>query len=127
MTDRIVPADPRRVEVGRMNRAKWKGFTAAGLARLRQSALEHRPWRFATGPRTAEGKRIVAANGRRRCRGDLSIPQARAEVARANALLGDLAELRRLLLDGSDPGGAREDRGVDTGAAPFVQGASGRP
>lgn len=108
-----MPPDPRRVEVGRRNRAKWKGFTPAGLERLRQSALEHKPWRFATGPRTAQGRLIVAANGRSRCRGDVSIPQARAEVARANALLADLAELTRLLLNGSDQGLAHEERGLE--------------
>jgi hypothetical protein len=95
MKSRVVPADPRRVEVGRRNRVKWKGITAAGLERLRLSALEHRPWRFATGPRTPEGRARCADNGRRRCRGDVSIPQARAEVARAMALLDDMAELWR--------------------------------
>ncbi len=120
MKDRALPADPRRVEIGRINRTKWNGFSEAGLERLRQSALLFRPSRFATGPRTLEGKAKCAANGRSRCRGDLSIPQARAEVARANVLLADLAELRKALVERMRPGArlARSEA-LNRGCTPF--------
>jgi hypothetical protein len=96
--NRVTPADPHRVEVGRRNRAMWEGFTAGGLERLRLAALEHKPWRFATGPTSAAGKAKCAENGRKRSLGAISVPQARAEVARANALLAELTETRKRAL-----------------------------
>src|SRR5437016_5180968 len=61
--------NPKRVLAGKLNRAKRLGLTPAGREKLRRLALEHRPWRFSTGPRTPEGKAKVAANGRKSQRG----------------------------------------------------------
>jgi hypothetical protein len=58
--------DPKRVLAGRLNRLKRRGITPEGREKLRQLALVNRPWQFATGPRTPEGKARAAANGRRR-------------------------------------------------------------
>ena len=57
--------NPRRVEAGRRNWAKRKGFTPEGLARLREAALRNKPWKHSTGPKTAAGKAIVGRNWRR--------------------------------------------------------------
>ena len=52
----------RQIEANRRNWAKWKGLTAEGRERLRQTALRNEPWRFSTGPRTPEGKARSRAN-----------------------------------------------------------------
>ena len=103
MGQRVGPPDPRRVEIGRRNQARWKGFTPDGLERLRQAVKEFKPWRFSTGPRSPEGKAVCAQNGRKRCRDILSHPQIRAEIHAANALIGELAELRKRVLAGCGP------------------------
>jgi hypothetical protein len=103
MGQRVGPADPRRVEIGRRNRARWKGFTPAGLERLRQAVKEFKPWRFSTGPRTPEGKARCAANGRKCCRDILSHPQIREEIRAANALVRELAELRERVMSRGGP------------------------
>ena len=71
MIEPIASPNPRRVEAGRRNQKKWRGFSADGLRRLRQAALDHRPWQHSTGPRTAAGKARSAANGRIRQKGPL--------------------------------------------------------
>src|SRR5436190_997516 len=94
------PVDPRRSRIARENRAKWRGHSAAGLERLREAALWNKPWRFSTGPRTVLGKKICANNGRRLKRAVLSFPEIRVEIARASALIGELAELRERAMAG---------------------------
>jgi len=69
--------NPRRVLAGRLNRRKWKGLTAAGRQRLREAALRNRPWEHSTGPRTLEGKRRSAVNGKRRQKGTASVRERR--------------------------------------------------
>ena len=78
--------NPRRVAAGKLNRAKRRGLTPAGVERLRQAALRDRPWEHATGPLTQAGKAKSAANGRWRQRGAQSIREVRRELAG----LGDL-------------------------------------
>jgi hypothetical protein len=91
--------NPRRVAAGKLNRAKWKGFTPAGRERLRQAALLNRPWRFATGPRTPEGKARVAAAARVRRKAALSVRELRAELADLRALATEMREARQLAGD----------------------------
>ena len=91
------PADPKRVEVGRRNQLKWKGFTPEGLQRLRESALRRKPWQHSTGPRTAEGKRRAAANGKRRQTAVLSRAELRHELAEISQVIDNLAARRSLL------------------------------
>ncbi len=59
---------PARVAAGRRNRAKWRGFSADGLERLREAACRNQPWGWSTGPRTAAGRQQSARNGARRGR-----------------------------------------------------------
>jgi hypothetical protein len=89
------PRNPRRQAAGRESRRKRGPLTEAGRAALRAAALRNRPWLWATGPRTADGKAKVAANGRRRQRGAVSTNDARADLADVRQLLRRMAELRR--------------------------------
>ena len=56
--------NPRRQAAGRRNRLLRCSLTPEGRERLRQTALKNRPWKLSTGPRTEEGKKRSAANGR---------------------------------------------------------------
>lgn len=91
-TDRPALPNPHRVAAGRRNRALRQGLTEAGRERLRQSALRFKPWRLATGPKSAGGKAQVVKNGKVRQIGQLSIRERRALLA---ALMADLLALRR--------------------------------
>jgi hypothetical protein len=89
--------NPRRVEAGRRNRARRKGLTPEGREKLRQMALEHKPWRFSTGPRTAGGKAKVSQNGKVRRQGPLSIAVIRAELADYRRLMAEMREARGMV------------------------------
>jgi hypothetical protein len=90
--------NPRRVLAGRLNRAKRKPLTAEARERLRRAALEHRPWRFATGPRTAAGKARAALNGKRRQKGPLSVREVRRDLADVRDLLREMRDSRSLVV-----------------------------
>src|SRR5947209_11587459 len=90
------PKNPKRVAAGRRNRALRQGLTEAGRQRLRESALRHRPWEHATGPRTPAGKARSAANGRVRQFGPRSIREIRGDLAELRGLLQDMRSARRL-------------------------------
>ena len=96
-TKRNPNADPKRVSIGRQNQLKWKGFTPEGLARLRQSALAHRPWERSTGPRTPEGKARSARNPKLLQKGDRSVRELRAELAGLDGLFCRMEDGRALL------------------------------
>jgi hypothetical protein len=89
--------NPKRVAAGKRNQARWRGFTADGLRRLRESALRHRPWMHSTGPRTVAGKVKAAANGKTRQKGKKSVRQIRAEMTILRELLEDMRETSRVL------------------------------
>src|SRR5262245_54340384 len=88
--------NPRRVAAGRLNRAKRKPLSAEARARLRRAALEHRPWRFATGPRTAAGKARAALNGKKRQKGPRSVREVKRDLADVRDLLREMREGRSL-------------------------------
>jgi len=90
-------ANPRRVAAGRRNRALRGPLTPGGRQRLREAALRGRPWRFATGPRTAAGKARVARNGRGRLEGEPSARAVRRQLAALGNLATDMAALRLAL------------------------------
>jgi hypothetical protein len=71
-------------------------LTPAGRQRLREAALASRPWRFSTGPRTAEGKARVAENGKRRLGGVPSARELLRQLGALGNLAADMAALRRL-------------------------------
>ena len=87
--------DERRSERNRRNRAKWHGFTPEGLERLRAATLANQPWRYATGPRTPEGKARSARNGRFRQKNEKSIRELRAELADVVTLMNEMSAARR--------------------------------
>ena len=87
--------NPRRVLAGRANRMKWGGISPEGLERLRQAALQNRPWRFSTGPKTAAGKAIVARNGKVRQKGPISVREARAIARDVRTLIRTTRAARR--------------------------------
>jgi hypothetical protein len=87
--------NPRRVAAGRVNRAKRGPLTAEGRERLRAAALANKPWLSSTGPKTTEGKKATAENGRHDQMDSLSIRQARIEVADLLALVRTVAEPSR--------------------------------
>ena len=89
--------NPKRVAAGRRNRLKRKGLTEAGRQRLREAALRNQPWQYLTGPRTAAGKAQAAANGKLRQIGELSVREVQWELTGLDAVLEDLAAVRRKL------------------------------
>ena len=99
--------DPRRSEINRRNRQKWRGMSPEGKARVRAAALVHRPWERSTGPRTAEGKARSARNGRLGREG-LSIRELRAELAGVFTLIHQMTASRNSLMRG-----ARRTTGLD--------------
>jgi hypothetical protein len=90
-------ANPKRVRAGKANRAKRKGLSAAGRERLRQAALMSKPWRFATGPRSPEGRARVALNGKLRQRGPRSMREIRADLADLRGLIEIMAQARQVI------------------------------
>jgi len=88
----------RRVEANRRNRRKRKGLSPAGREKLRQTALKHQPWRFSTGPRTAEGKAKVALNGKRCQKDAKSVREIQTELGESNALLAAMAASRQAVI-----------------------------
>src|SRR5262245_41193033 len=88
------PPNPRRAAAGRQNRAKRRGLTPVGREKLRRAAQRHQPWRYATGPRTAEGKATAARNGKARQKGPQSVRDLRAALAPLRDLLRALQESR---------------------------------
>jgi hypothetical protein len=89
--------NPKRAEAAKLNRMKRRGLTPEGRERLRQAALENRPWRFSTGPRTPEGKARVALNGKARQKGPVSVRQLRAQLADLRGLLADMRANRQMV------------------------------
>lgn len=87
--------NPKRVAAGRLNWLKRKGLTPAGRERLRRAALANRPWQYATGPRTTEGKAKAAANGRTRQFGLVSLRELKADLRQLRILLINMADARR--------------------------------
>jgi hypothetical protein len=82
-----------------VNHAKRRGLTLEGRERLRQAALTGRPWLFATGPRTPEGKARAAANGKIRQKGERSVREVRNFLAEVTGLRGDMVKVRDLVAD----------------------------
>jgi hypothetical protein len=85
------------VAAGKLNHAKRRGLTPEGRERLRLAALVGKPWRHATGPRTAVGKARAAANGKVRQKGARSVREIRRSVAELTGLVSDMARIRALV------------------------------
>lgn len=87
--------NPKRVAAGRRNREKRLGLSERGRERLRETALRHQPWRFATGPKTAAGKARVALNGKVRQLGPKSTREVQRDIAGVSEMLQKMAATRR--------------------------------
>lgn len=88
--------DPRRSEINRRNRQKWRGMTPEGKDRVRAAILLRRPWEHSTGPRTAEGKARSSRNGSLGRAGP-SVRELRAELAGIFDLIRQMDAIRRSL------------------------------
>ena len=86
-----------RVVTGRVQQLKPKYFSPEVRQQRRALAMKNRPWQYAIGPRTAEGKARVAENGRYAQKGTLSRRQIAACLSEFDALACGLAELRRCI------------------------------
>jgi hypothetical protein len=91
MTERTYLSASLRSQIATANRAKRKGLTAAGSKKLRDAALAFKPWRFATGPTSPEGKARSAENGRCRQVSARSRRQLQADVADVYVFLAQMA------------------------------------
>ena len=111
--------NPKRVAAGKLNRAKRGPLSAASRARLRAAALRSRPWLRSTGPKSAAGKAISAANGRARQTDALSVRQVRALLAGLSPFLTAMAAARAAA---GPPGGS-----PSSGGRPRPAASGGRP
>ena len=66
---------------------------------MRASTLKHRPWEHSTGPKTAEGRRQSALNGKRRQQGPLSVREARRQVAALEEAFNGSEEARKMVYE----------------------------
>lgn len=87
----------KRVAAARQNQLKRGPWTDEQRERVRQAIQRTRPWLKSTGPKTAAGKAKVAENGKKHQRGELSIPQLRAQVGDVTLLIEQMKDLRRSL------------------------------
>jgi hypothetical protein len=92
-------ASPRRIAANRANSRKRKGFTPKGLQKVRASTLKHRPWQYSTGPKTPEGRRQSALNGKRRQKGPISVREARRQVAALAEAFNGAQEARQMVYE----------------------------
>ena len=90
--------NPRRQAAGKRNQALRRGLSEAGRDRLREAALNLRPWELSTGPRTVAGKAIAAANGKRRQKGRYSVRELRQFRVALEARLEPLKQARQTVL-----------------------------
>ena len=78
--DGKVISNPKRVLAGRINRMKRGPLPLESMHRMRDAINKNKPWQRSTGPRTPEGKAIVARNGRVRQMNQRSIREIRADI-----------------------------------------------
>ena len=98
----------RRVAAARANRKKRKGLTPEGLERVRASTLKHRPWEHSTGPKTPEGRRRSALNGKRLQKGPISVREARRQVAALADAFNGAQEARQMVYEALSGGNMNE-------------------
>ena len=84
---------PRQI-AGKVNRSKRKALSPEALQKLREAAFRNRPWKWSTGPRTAQGKAKAAANGKARQKGPVSVRELRDAVAEVRGMVENISSLR---------------------------------
>ena len=82
-----VITNPKRVLAGRSNRMKRGPLPLESIYRMRDAINRNKPWQRSTGPRTPEGKAIVARNGRVRQINSRSIREIRADICEIICLI----------------------------------------
>ena len=90
--------NPKRVAAGRLNRARRGPLTAEGREKLRQAALDNRPWEHSTGPHSPVGKAQSILNGKKRQLGPWSVREIRAQLKEVRELVRQMREARKHLL-----------------------------
>ena len=98
-------ATERQILANRLNRMLWQGLTLEGRERLRNAALQNRPWERSTGPKTEAGKNRSKMNALRH--------GGRSKVVRIKLDLID-----RLIAGGTDT------RSISKGACAAVLGSA---
>lgn len=84
-----------RQRAGQKNWQKRRPWSAEDRQRQRQNCLRSQPWRYATGPRTPEGKEQARRNGYRHLPNPQSLRQLRRGVREeTDAMISVMAELR---------------------------------
>jgi len=73
-----------------------------GRERLRDAALQNKPWLKSTGPRTDKGKQQARLNGKSRQRGSTSREQRRNEIRDVRAAIRSLQTLVALATVGAE-------------------------
>jgi hypothetical protein len=92
---------------------KPRNITPETRAKWRAAILANKPWRFSTGPKTAEGKAQVVRNGKKRQHGEFSCRELAALAREARALLREI-ETEGKKLDRALRRDAVERRGPST-------------
>lgn len=87
--------NPKRAQAGSRNRALRGPLTDEGRQRLREAALQNRPWEHATGPRSVDGKKRSAANGKVRQVDAHSVREVRVQLAEVRQLINLMRDTRR--------------------------------
>ena len=77
---KVIISNPKRVQAGRINRMKRGPLPLESMYRMRVAVNKNKPWKRSTGPRTLEGKAIVARNGKVRQMNPRSIREIRADI-----------------------------------------------
>ena len=90
----VAAPNPKRVAAGRLNWLKRRGLSPVGREKLRRAALQNRPWLYASGPRTPEGKAVASANGKKRQLGLVSLRELKADLRELRALLREMRQTR---------------------------------
>ena len=89
--------NPLRVAAGRMNVRLRRQWNAADRSWRRDKALRSEPWKFSTGPTTAEGRRQSAINGRKHVAKEGSRRSAQRAVGDVNEIILGIQDLRRMV------------------------------
>lgn len=82
-----VISNPKRVLAGRVNRMKRGPLPLESMHRMRDAINKNKPWKRSTGPRTPEGKAIVARNGKVSQIGPRSVREVRADICAIMCLI----------------------------------------
>ena len=91
------PPNPKRVAAGKRNWLLRQGLTPEGRQRLQLAVSRYKPWQYSTGPRTAAGKAKVAANGKKRQLGSLSVRELKADLKSLRLLVKNMQRTRLAL------------------------------